>query len=78
MFIGYKAKNPKFGFSIEQKRGKRKKLNLSLQHAEYAPFCKKPNTWITPGVPYMLFITGGFITQVFYGDILFNFLGLNF
>ena len=54
MFLGYRAKNPKYGFSIEKKAGKHKKLNLVLHHAEYAEFCNTPNTWITPGVPYML------------------------
>lgn len=76
MFIGYKAKNPKYSFSIEKKVGKNKKLNLKLQHAEYAEFCDKPNTWVTPGVPYMLFITAGFLIQLFYGDIIFNLFGL--
>ncbi len=77
MFVGYRAKNPKYSFSIERKAGKKKKLNLSLQHAEYAQFCTTPNTWVTPGVPYMLFITGGFIIQLIYGDIIFSFLGLS-
>lgn len=75
MFLGYRAKNPKYGFSIEKKVGKHKKLNLVLHHAEYAEFCSTPNTWITPGVPYMLFITGGFIIQLLYGDIIFGFFG---
>jgi len=75
MFLGYRAKNPKFGFSIEKKAGKNKKLNLVLHHAEYAEFCNTPNTWITPGVPYLLFITTGFIVQLLYGDIIFSFLG---
>jgi len=73
MFLGYRAKNPKFGFSIEKKAGKNKKLNLVLHNAEYAEFCTAPNTWITPGVPYMLFITVGFIVQLLYGDAIFNF-----
>ncbi len=73
MFLGYKAKNPKYGFSIEKKAGKNKKLNLVLHHAEYAEFCTTPNTWITPGVPYMLFILGGFIAQLLFGDVIFNF-----
>ncbi len=72
MFLGYKAKNPKYGFSIEKKAGKNKKLNLVLHHAEYAEFCTTPNTWITPGVPYMLFITAGFVAQLLFGDIIFN------
>ena len=76
MFLGYRAKNPKYGFSIEKKAGKNKKLNLVLHHAEYAEFCTTPNTWITPGVPYMLFITAGFIAQLLFGDVIFNFFSL--
>ena len=76
MFVGYKAKNPKHSFSIERKAGKRKKLNVALQHAEYAPFCTKPDTWVTPGIPYMLFITGGFLIQLFYGDVIFSLFSL--
>jgi preflagellin peptidase FlaK len=72
MFVGYRAANPKFGFSIEQKQGKYKKLNLSLQHAEYAEFCTKQDTWITPGIPYMIFIVAGFVIQLLYGDIIFS------
>lgn len=76
MFVGYRAKNPKYGFSIEKKSGKQKKLNLVMHHAEYTEFCNTPNTWVTPGIPYMLFITAGFIVQLLYGDIIFNLLGL--
>jgi preflagellin peptidase FlaK len=72
MFVGYRAANPKFGFSIEQKQGKYKKLNLSLQHAEYAEFCTKQDTWVTPGIPYMIFIAAGFVIQLVYGDIIFG------
>jgi archaeal preflagellin peptidase FlaK len=75
LFVGYRAKNPKYGFSIEKKVGKHKKLNLIMHHAEYAEFCNTPNTWITPGIPYMLFISAGFIVQLFYGDIIFNLIG---
>ncbi len=76
LFVGYRAKNPKYRFSIEKKAGKHKKLNLVMHHAEYAEFCNKPNTWVTPGIPYMLFITSGFLVQLFYGDIIFSFIGL--
>lgn len=72
MFIGYRASNPKFGFSIEQKVRGHKKLNLSLQHAEHAEFCDKKDTWITPGIPYMIFIFAGFVVQLVYGDIIFG------
>jgi len=75
--MGYKAKNPKFGFAIEKTKKGKKKFNLTLHHAENQEFCTKPNTWITPGVPYLLLITAGFIIQIVYGDIILGrFLGL--
>ena len=75
--MGYKAKNPKYGFAIEKTENGKKKLDLALHHAENQEFCTKPNTWITPGIPYLLLITGGFIIQIFYGDILLGrFLGM--
>jgi preflagellin peptidase FlaK len=72
MIIGYRAANPKFGFSIERNVGERKKLNLSLQHAEDAVFCDKADTWVTPGIPYMIFIAAGFVLQLVYGDVMFG------
>ena len=72
ILIGYKAKNPKFGFAIEKTENGKKKFDLAFHHAENQEFCTKPNTWITPGIPYLLLITGGFILQLFYGDILLS------
>jgi len=77
ILMGYKAKNPKFGFAIEKIENGKKKLDLAMHHSENQEFCTKPNTWITPGIPYLLLITGGFIIQIFYGDILLGrFLGM--
>ena len=73
MLIGYKAKNPKFCFSIEKTEKGTKKINLTVHHAENEEYCTKPNTWITPGIPYLLLITGGFILQLLYGDLLLSF-----
>ena len=75
-FMGYKSKNPKFAFSIEKIANGKKKLDLTIHHAEDQEFCITPNTWITPGIPYLLLITGGFIIQLIYGDIILSqFLG---
>ena len=72
IFLGYRAKNPKYSFAIEKIEGNHKKLDFSLHHAENTEFCNKPNTWITPGIPYILYITAGFVIQLFFGDIVFN------
>ncbi len=76
MFIGYRAANPKFGFSIERMQGKKKKLKLSIQHAESTQFCEKKDTWITPGIPYMIFIAAGFVVQLVFGDMLATVFGI--
>lgn len=72
MFIGYRAANPKFSFSIEKRVGNQKKLNFALHHAENTVFCQKNDTWVTPGIPYMIFITAGFMVQIIYGDIIMS------
>ena len=73
IFVGYRAKNPNYGFSIEKIEGGQKKLDLSMHNADKTEFCNISNTWITPGIPYILLITGGFIVQLLFGDILMNF-----
>jgi len=71
---GYKAKQPKYGFSIERKRGKLKKFSFKAHHAENENFSTKPNTWITPGIPFLLLIIAGFVIQLLYGDLIMNIL----
>lgn len=72
VFIGYKAKNPKYSFSLERTVDGKKRLDFSLKHAEQALFCNDHGVWVTPGVPYVLYITAGFVIQVLYGDLIFN------
>ena len=72
MFLGYRSANPKYGFSIEKSDGVHKKLDFAIHHAERAEFCKTKDTWVTPGIPFMIYITAGFIVQIIFGDIVIN------
>ena len=72
IFIGYKAKNPQYSFSLERMVDGKKRLDFSLKHAEQTLFCNDHGVWVTPGVPYVLYITAGFVIQVLYGDLIFN------
>jgi preflagellin peptidase FlaK len=74
MFLGYRSTNPKYSFSIERQVNNHKKLDFSIHHAEKAEFCNTPDTWVTPGIPFMIYITGGFIIQLTFGDIIINIL----
>ncbi|MGI0047648.1 MAG: A24 family peptidase C-terminal domain-containing protein [Nitrosotalea sp.] len=73
LFLGYRAKNPKFSFSIEKYDGTQRKLDFSLKNADDAEFCSSKDTWVTPGIPYMIYVTFGFIVQLVHGDIIFSF-----
>ncbi len=72
IFFGYRARNPKYSFSIEKREGNSKKLDFSFRHAENDQFCTTSDTWVTPGIPYMLYIAAGFVFQLLFGDIIFN------
>jgi preflagellin peptidase FlaK len=73
MFIGYKTKNPKYSFPMEQVIDGKKHLDFSLKHAEKTAFCSDDSgVWVTPGLPYILYISAGFVIQVFFGDLIFN------
>ena len=76
MFLGYRAKNPKYSFSLEQKVGSKKRLNITLHHSDTAEYCTTPDTWVTPGLPFMIFILGGFIIQLLFGDVTLGLMGL--
>lgn len=76
VFIGYKAKNPQYSFSLEKIIDGKKRLDFSLKHAEQTLFCNDHGVWVTPGVPYVLYITAGFVIQVLYGDLIFNMIRL--
>lgn len=76
VFIGYKAKNPQYSFSLEKMVDGKKQLDFSLKHAEQTLFCNDHGVWVTPGVPYVLYIAAGFVIQVLYGDLIFNMIRL--
>jgi len=76
MFLGYRSKNPKYSFSLETQVGKKKRLNITLHHSDTAEYCTTPDTWVTPGLPFMIFILGGFIIQLLFGDVILRLMGL--
>lgn len=76
MFVGYRTKNPKHSFCIEQIIDGKRHLDFSPKHVEKTSFCYGSDVWVTQGLPYVLYITGGFIIQVMYGDLILNLIHL--
>ena len=75
MFLGYRSKNPKYCFSLEKQMGKKKMLNIAMHNSDTAEYCTTPNTWVTPGLPFMIFILGGFVIQLLFGDVILKVIG---
>ena len=57
---------------LREKEGNQKKFSFKVHHAENENFSTKPNTWITPGIPYLLLIIAGFVIQLLFGDLIMN------
>lgn len=76
MFLGYRAKNPKYCFSLEKKVGKKKRIHIIMHNSDTAEYCTTPNTWVTPGLPFMIFILGGFVIQMVFGDVILGLIGV--
>ena len=72
-FLGYRAKNPKYGFLIQKTENGIKRISLSFHHAENKEFTKSKDVWITPGISYLLLILGGFLIQLVFGDLILTF-----
>ena len=54
MFVGHRSKHPQFSFSIETREGNIKKMNFGMKNADSTEFCSSPDTWVTPGIPYVI------------------------
>ena len=76
MFLGYRSKNPKYCFSLEKKIGTKKRLNIIMHNSDNAEYCTTPDTWVTPGLPFMIFILGGFVIQLIFGDVILGAIGV--
>lgn len=76
MFLGHRSQNPRFSFSLESQVGKKKHLNIALHNSDTSEFCTTPDTWVTPGLPFMIFILGGFIIQILWGDLILRLVGM--
>jgi len=74
-FLGYKQTGtPKeFQFSMEKSvaknGGETKKFQFSMMQDDFET---KGNTWVTPGIPLLVFFTAGYLVMLIYGDLVIS------
>jgi preflagellin peptidase FlaK len=67
--VGFKSANPLFSFPMERSAGAGKKFDFAFRNAETADYETGKNVWVTPGLPFLLYLAAGFIVAVLAGDI---------
>lgn len=77
IIVGHKSKDPKFAFPLEKTEDGKRFLDFTIRPAETADFESRKDVWVSSGVPYLVYLAGGFIIMVVLGDIIsILFMGL--
>lgn len=67
--IGYRARNPRFAFPIET-GGSQRRFDFGFKNAETADYESRKDVWVTPGIPFLVFLLAGFIVSILFGDLI--------
>lgn len=71
-FLGFKqsTRPHEFQFSMEkpnEETGNERKFQFSMMQDDFET---KGNTWVTPGIPLLVFFTAGYFAMIAYGDLV--------
>lgn len=72
ILIGYKTTAPSMSFIIEKNEKGQKKFDFTFKNIDCEPFCYNTNVWVTPAIPYLVYLLFGFVIQITIGDIILN------
>jgi preflagellin peptidase FlaK len=67
--IGYKTHNPKFAFPIES-GGSERRFDFGFKNAETADYESRKDVWVTPGIPFLVFLLAGLVVSILFGDLI--------
>ena len=67
--VGYRSANPTFSFPIEAGSGAGRRFDFAIKRAENAEYEKGKDVWVTPGLPFLLYLLAGLIVALLVGDL---------
>lgn len=68
--LGFRAgRVGRFYFLMEKEELGRRRFKFNLLRVD-EDFASKEDVWVTPGIPLLAFMAGGFVAAVFFGDLL--------
>lgn len=67
--IGYRAHHPRFAFPIES-GGSQRKFDFGFKNAETASYESRKDVWVTPGIPFLVFLLAGLVVSILFGDLI--------
>ncbi|HEX6068082.1 MAG TPA: A24 family peptidase C-terminal domain-containing protein [Nitrososphaera sp.] len=67
--IGYRARNPRFAFPIEI-GGSQRRFDFGFKNAETADYESRKDVWVTPGIPFLVFLLAGLVVSILFGDLI--------
>lgn len=68
--IGYRARNPRFAFAIEESERGKKRFDFALMRAETSEYEAGRDVWVTPGMPFLVYILAGYVVAVLAGNVI--------
>jgi preflagellin peptidase FlaK len=67
--VGYRSANPTFSFPIEVGAGAGRRFDFAIKRAEDAEYEKGKDVWVTPGLPFLLYLLAGLVVALLVGDL---------
>ena len=71
VLVGHRSeKTPQYAFAIEKTTEGRKQFDFALEAAETAEYESRQDVWITPGIPFIVYLFAGFVAMILVGDLM--------
>jgi preflagellin peptidase FlaK len=74
--IGYRSEGqPRYSFPIEKVVDGSREFDFTIKPAETADYATKKDTWVSPGIPFIVYLAAGFVVMITAGDLMALLMG---